>query len=188
MAKSENPLDKISKADKLRLSKATYNLASRGRFLQWSAAFPKYEITSHPTVRNVKLLSFAQSGRFAIGVEGGEAYIGVQRMELAWLKDMPLDQVTVDDMVYLTLSAIECINQKFQSFHLGIRCTSFGVLNEIKKLDYIRFVEIEVKNGAVCKVGDEFREPVVLCSSTIAASISSIEREKQDNVGIISFL
>ncbi|MBJ8931583.1 hypothetical protein [Citrobacter freundii] len=188
MAKQENPLDKISKADKMRLTKAAYLLASRGRFLQWCSSFPAYEITSHPSVNHVKLLSYAQSGRFAIGIDNGEAFLGVQRLELAWLKDMPLDKITIDDMLYLSLSSTECINLKFRAFHLGIRCTKNNLLSQLKKLDYIRFVEIKVKEGAVESVGNEFREPVMLCAATIAQSIAADEKERRSDSGIISFL
>lgn len=188
MAKQDNPLDKISKADKIRLTKSTYLLASRGRFLQWASSFPAYEITSHPTVNSVKILSYKQSGRFAIGIDNGEAFIGVQRLEQAWLKDMPLDSITVDDMIYLSLSSTECINLKFQSFHIGIRCNQSQILQQIKKLDYVRFVEITVKEGRVHTVGKEFRDPVMLCASTIAQSIESSERERKSSAGLISFM
>lgn len=188
MAQEKNPLDKISKKDKVRLSKLAYLLSSRGRWLQWCSAFNKYEITAHPSVRGVKILSFAQSARFALSLHSGEVFIGVQRQEMAWLKDMPLERVTIDDMLYLTSSACEGINLKFGLVTIGIRLVHPGLVSEIRKYDYVRFVEVRVEGGKVIWVGEEFREPVMLCTSKIADSLTSIHEEEQMVRKTISFL
>jgi hypothetical protein len=188
MSEKKNPLDKLSKDDKLRLSRGTYMIAGLGNFLRWTASFNQFEISQHPNHRSVKVLSMLQSGRFALAFTDHEAILGVQQNESPWMKDIPFDHAIVDDRLYLTMPEIEVMNIKFPSMTIGITIESSNKLIKLASMKFLRFMSIEVRNGVVVDVINELREPISIAAMLVSEGLTLKDRENSENITYNDFL
>lgn len=150
-SKDEGP--KISAEEMRRVEKGAKQLASYASFLRWSANFPRDEITTHPSHRQVMLLSPVQSGRFSFALEGSTLLLGTQPFELAWMENMPFDCAYVSDRLYLCVSGVSCMEVNFPPLALGIHISGPEKRSELARARFVQPIGVEVDDGAVTAVG-----------------------------------
>jgi hypothetical protein len=188
MAEQKNPLDKLSKEDKLRLTKTSFLITSMTQFMRWSATFDQYEIKDHPNFQQVKLLSYLQSGRFSIAFKDEQAILGVQENEAVWLKNLPLDYCIADDRIYLKVSASEAMNIKFSGLTLAINVESKVTLKQLRKCDSLAFALVKVAGGEVTEIVEQLRDPINLLSMPLKEGLMHFQNQLDSEVKYTDFL
>lgn len=188
MAEQKNPLDKLSKEDKLRLTKTSFLITSMAQFMRWSATFDQYEIMDHPNFQQVKLMSYLQSGRFSIAFKEDQAILGVQENEAVWLKNLPLDYCIADDRIYLKISASEAMNIKFPGMTLAINVESKVTLEQLRKCESLAFALVTVVGGEVSEIVEQLREPINLLSMPLKKGLMHHQDQLDSEVKYTDFL
>ncbi|ANN80901.1 hypothetical protein BAU07_26255 (plasmid) [Bordetella flabilis] len=128
-------------------------MAAYAAFLRWSANFSRNEITTHPSHRQIMMLSPVQSGRFAFTLEGSTILLGTQPFEAAWMAHMPFDCAYLSDRLYLCVTGVSLMEVHFPPIALGIHVAGAEKRGQLSQGRFVQPVGVEVQNGAVTAVG-----------------------------------
>jgi len=143
----------ISPEDQKRIAKGARQLAAYAAFLRWSANFSRDEIATHPSHKQIMMLSPVQSGRFAFAVEGSTILLGTQGFEAAWMAAMPFDCAYVSDRLYLCVTGVSLMDVHFPPIALGIYVADTQKRAQLSQGHFVQPIDIEVENGSVVDVG-----------------------------------
>lgn len=179
--KDEGP--QISEEEMKRVRKAAQQLASYTNFMKWSANFKKGEVSKHPRHNQVFMLSPMQSSRFCFAVDGGTVFIGAQDFEAAWLAHLPLDKAFISDRLYVSVTAVSCMDSKFPPLAIGFFIDDMAKRKLIGDAKNLQIIPVTVKNGKVVDHGRAKTSPIPLVIGDVITHLFDAQQtamKKQD--------
>ena len=169
------------------IKKGAHQLIGYAQFLKWTTYFPAYTVSNNKDSTMIKELSVTQSNHFSFALNEDVLYLGVQKREQSWLEIIPFSLSIITDRLYLIVDSVQFLDKSIPNLGIGIFIDSKWKVELINQANYLQFIEIEIKDGEVKNVGQEFGEKLELIksSSVLNALNSRSAIQKKVNIGDI---
>ncbi|MBP2260272.1 hypothetical protein [Pseudomonas sp. BP8] len=168
----------ISAEERARVARAARQVVAYANFLRWTANFKRDEVLRHPNHDQVMLLSPMQSGRFSFALEGNTLYVGVQPFEAAWASFMPFQAAYVSDRLYLSVEGVNFMDGRMPPLTLGIFVDESSKRALMARAEFVRFVQVSVRDGYVVEVGEPCGEPIEMRSGDVVRQLQDTRQAK----------
>lgn len=185
---SDDQEELLTHEDKLRFAKAAKQIVSYVNFLRWSGNFRSGEMLTHPSHKDVILLSATQSGRFSYAVSGDTVFLGVQAFEAAWITAMPFECAHITDRIYLRIHSTAVLSGKVPDLTIGIYVNSPAKLAEMARASHIEFRRVEVRDGVVSGVGGTINNPVDIKTEDVITALKREQKARQKKLDVSRYL